>query len=249
MHPPAPFGVLSVVIPAYNAQAVLAATLADVLAWLNRRGVRGEIIVVDDGSRDATAAIARAAGPEVQCISSRVNRGKGHAVRTGMIASGGDWALFMDADNSTPIAHLDRVVDRLGEGDVYIASRRLTDSRIVRPQHRFRQALGRSFPYLVRALLLPDISDTQCGFKLFSRAAIGPIFGEQRIERFAFDVELLLLARRAGLRIVEFPVDWDNPTQSTLRIGRDAARMFLDVLRMRIRFGRMPGGTASAPLK
>lgn len=223
---------LSVVIPAFNAAGCVAQTLAEVRAWLDRHVATNEIIVVDDGSRDDTAARVEAFGQGVRLLRNETNRGKGFSVRRGMLETRHAWALFMDVDHSTRISELERIASQLKEADVWIASRRVPGARIVRRQHRIRQALGRSFPYLVRALVLPDLHDTQCGFKLFSRRATEAIFPRQTIERFAFDVELLVLAREAGLTIREFPVDWNNPTASTLKIHADTIQMFADVLRL-----------------
>lgn len=235
------FGSVSVVIPAYNAEASVTTTLDAVQSFLEAGGVPHEILVVDDGGRDRTSQLVERRGRGIQLLRGEVNRGKGHSVRRGMLASRMAWGLFMDVDHSTRIENLERFAAHAHEADVIIASRRVPGARIVRPQHRIRQSLGRTFPYLVRALVLPDIADTQCGFKLFRRKAIEAIFTRQRIDRFAFDVELLLLARRLGYRIAEVPIDWDNPTDSTLRVGRDAARMFVDLLTLMWRF-RIRGG-------
>ena len=241
---------MSVIIPAYNAARTLANTITEVQTWLAASGLAHEIIVVDDGSTDDTAAIARAAVPPIGLIRYTPNRGKGAAVRTGMLAATRDWVLFMDADNATTIDHLERfaaLLDAPSPPQVIIASRRLPNSRIVRPQHRIRQALGRTFPFVARAIATPKISDTQCGFKLFSAAAARAIFSRMRTDRFAFDVEALLLARRLGYRIAEIPVDWDNPTVSTLKMHRDTFRMLWDlvVMTLRIRWGAVPALPAS----
>ena len=228
------FPSLSVIIPAYNAETSVLETIADVASWLERVGVPHEIIVVDDGSADRTAQRAEGADG-VRVIRNDRNRGKGFSVRTGMLAAQHEWRLFMDVDNSTRIVHLERFAEHADEADVLIASRRLQDSRIVRPQARLRQVLGRSFPYLVRAIALPEIRDTQCGFKLFRAPAAVSIFQNLRCERFAFDVETLLLAKHRGDRIREVAVDWDNPTDSTLRIGTDTFQMFFDLLRITAR--------------
>lgn len=226
------FGSISVVIPAYNAEASIVSTLDAVQAYLEASGLPHEVLVVDDGGRDRTSQWVERRGRGVQLLRGEVNRGKGHSVRRGMLASRLAWGLFMDVDHSTRIENLERFAARAHDADVVIASRRVPGARIVRQQHRLRQSLGQTFPHLVRALVLPDIADTQCGFKMFRRSALEAIFSRQRIERFAFDVELLLLAKRLEYRIAEVPIDWDNPTQSTLRVGRDATRMFLDLLRL-----------------
>ncbi len=245
------FGSISVVVPAYNAERVVVHTLDDIQAHLEAAAIPHEIIVVDDGSSDATARLVTERGRGVRLIRSPANRGKGHAVRTGMLASTLDWAVFTDVDNSTRIHHLDRFAPHAAGADVIIASRRLAQSRIVRQQHRLRQMLGRTFPYIVRTVALPGISDSQCGFKAFRRSAVQSIFTRQRIERFAFDVEILMLARRLGLTIAEAPADWDNPTDSTVRIRLDTFQMLGDVLscswRLRSRVPKpLPGLAASS---
>ena len=221
---------LSVVIPAYNAAGHVVDTLDDVRGWLDAAAVPSEIIVVDDGSLDETPTLVRHGNIAARLLRNDRNRGKGYSVRRGMLAARHDWVLFMDVDNSTRIHHLEQFAPLASDHDVIIASRRLDGARIVRRQPRLRQLLGRTFPYLVRLLAIPDLSDTQCGFKLFRRDAVRAIFPRQRIERFAFDVEVLMLAKKLGLRIAEVPVDWDNPPQSTLRISGDSLKMVLDVL-------------------
>lgn len=244
------FASLSVVIPAYNGSRTLRATLDDVHSFLASRAVPHEILVVDDGSTDDTAAIAERfarerPGAACRLLRNERNRGKGYSVRRGMLESSRDWRLFMDADNSTRITHLDAFAPPARAHPVLIASRRLDASRIVRRQHPIRQMLGKSFPYLVRAIALPEISDTQCGFKLFRADAAREIFPRQRVERFAFDVEILLLARRLGYPIGEVPVDWDNPTVSTVRIHADTFQMFADLIRSAWRLRR--GAAIPAP--
>lgn len=236
------FGSISVVVPAYNAEQTVGATLDDVQSWLEGAGLPHEIIVVDDGSTDDTAGVVESRGRGVRVIRVPRNRGKGYAVRTGMLSTTKAWAVFMDVDNSTRISHLERFAAAGENADVIIASRRMHGATIIRPQHPIRQLLGRTFPYIVRTLALRDIRDTQCGFKAFRSAAIRRVFPYQRIERFAFDVEVLLLARKQGLRIAEIPVDWDNPTDSTVRVHFDTVTMLADVLRA---IWRLRGG---APL-
>lgn len=226
------FGSLSVVIPAYNAQQVVCNTLDAVQAYLESAGIDHEIIVVDDGSKDKTADLVERRGRGVKLLQNDRNRGKGYTVRRGMLESRGAWALFMDVDNAISIDHLDRFARRARDFDVLVASRRLEDSRLVRQQPRFRQMLGRTFPYIVRLLALPEIRDTQCGFKVFRRKVAQEAFSRQRCWGFCFDVEVLLIAARLGYRIAEIPVDWDNPAESTIRLGVDPARMLLDLIRI-----------------
>lgn len=227
---------LSVVIPAYNEEARLGPTVERVLAYLAARGGDTELVVVDDGSKDGTAALARAGGARV--IVQPANRGKGAAVRTGMLAATGSRVLFSDADLATPIEELAKLEARLDAGDdVAIGSRALRDSDIRVRQHWMRESMGRGFNLIVRALLLGGIRDTQCGFKLFTREAAQDLFGRATIDGFAFDVEILWLAR-GRFRVVEVPVVWRHVEESKVSPGTDAARMFADIVRLRLRHRR-----------
>lgn len=225
---------LSVVIPAFNEAARLPATLVRIADYLGAAGLDHEILVVDDGSRDATAAIAEAAlGGRVAVLRNPGNRGKGYAVRRGMLQARGERRLMSDADLSTPIEELERLMRRMDEGaDVVIASRALPGARIEIHQPPFRESVGRLFNRLVQALVLPGLHDTQCGFKLWRAAAAQRAFSRSRLDGFSFDVEALYVAARAGLRIAEIPVVWRNDaaTRVTLLRGTTA---FLDVLRIR----------------
>ena len=232
------FSDLSVVVPAYNAQAVICDTLDAIQAYLESRDIAGEVIVVDDGSVDETRALVERRGCGVRIIGSERNRGKGHAVRTGMLVARGAWTLFMDADNSTSIKHVDRFAGAAAGADVLIGSRNLESSRIVRAQPRVRQTMGRMFPCFCRLIALPQIRDSQCGFKLFRQEVIRPIFERQLCDGFCFDVEVLLIASRLGYRIAELPVDWDNPRESTIRVWRDSPRMLTDLMRIAWRHRR-----------
>jgi dolichyl-phosphate beta-glucosyltransferase len=233
------FPSLGVIVPAYNAATHVGQTLRTIRAWLTAQGVDFELIVVDDGSADDTAAIAEREGAD-QVLRNDRNRGKGYAVRRGMLASQAAWRLFLDVDHSTPIQTLADCVEPARRAAVVIGSRRVKGAKIVRRQPRIRQALGRTFPYIVRAVALPDIRDTQCGFKLFRADAAEAIFRRQRVDRFAFDVEVLLLAKNLGYAVEEVPVAWSNPPGSTLRVGADSTRMLWDLMKTvwRLRGGR-----------
>src|SRR6266568_2532999 len=203
---------LSVVIPAFNEAERLPRTLARVNAHLVGQGPPYEIVVVDDGSTDGTAESARAeGGPALTLLRYQPNRGKGYAVRRGMLAARGARRLMTDADLSTPIEELDRLCARMDEGhDVVVGSRALPASRIEVRQPWYRENMGRLFNLFVRALAVPGVRDTQCGFKLFSAAAARDVFSAARLDGFSFDVEALFLARRKGYRIAEVPVRWRN---------------------------------------
>ncbi len=234
---------LSVVIPAYDEAARLTPTLVRVREWFLRSGLEYEVIVVDDGSRDATSDVARAGGAVV--LRHEPNRGKGYAVRRGMLAARGERRLFCDADLSTPIEELPTLMDALARGfDVAIASRAVAGARVEVHQPAYREAMGRLFNVLVQGLLLPGLSDTQCGFKLFTARAAEEAFAPCRLDGFCFDVEALYVARRRGLRIAEVPVVWRNDTASRVSLGGGSAA-FVDLVRIRLaalRGAYGPGG-------
>lgn len=227
---------LSVVIPAFNEEARLPRSLERLRAFLDARGTGYEILVVDDGSRDATVATAQAAarGSALRVLAGGKNRGKGHAVRRGMLAAVGERRLMTDADLSTPIEEIVKLEAALDAGaDVAIGSRAVAGARIEVRQGALREAAGRTFNRLVRLLLLPGIQDTQCGFKLWRAEAALEAFTPLRLDGFSFDVEALYIARRRGRRIAELPVVWRNDAASRVS-GLSGARAFLDLVRIRL---------------
>ena len=236
---------LSVVIPAYNEAQRLPATLVRIRGFLEARAQSFEIVVADDGSRDATAAVAEAAGgPWLRVLRGGPNRGKGHAVRRGMLEARGERRLMTDADLSTPIEELPSLEARLDRGfDVAIGSRAVVGARIEVHQSAFRETAGRAFNVLVRLLLLPGIRDTQCGFKLFTAAAAQAAFEPVRLAGFSFDVEAIYIARRRGLRVAEVPVLWRNDVATRVG-GVSGTRAFLDLLRIRLNAARGRYGAA-----
>lgn len=230
---------LSVVIPAYNEAARITATLDRVVAWLAAEGLAAEIVVVDDGSADATAEVVEAhaaAHPTVRLVQLQANRGKGGAVRAGVEAARGAWILISDADLSTPIEDLRLLQAAAGDDvPVVIGSRGMKESNLVKRQPIYREMMGRIFNQIVRAAVHLDLHDTQCGFKLLRADVARRVFGALATDGFAFDVEILCRAHQAGFRIVEVPVTWANDERSTVRPIRDASRMFLEVLAIRRR--------------
>ena len=227
---------ISVVIPAYNEERRIGASLTAITSYLERRKEDYEIVVVDDGSRDATAATVEqapgAAGGRVRLLRMPRNRGKGAAVRAGVLASRGSEVLLSDADLATPIEELAKLRARLSDGcDIAVGSRALDGSDIRVRQHPARELMGRIFNTIVRTLLIGDIHDTQCGFKLFRGPAARELFAAASVDGFAFDVEILLLAR-PRYRVAEVPVVWRHVEQSKVSPGRDAARMLMDVLKL-----------------
>lgn len=226
---------ISIVVPAYNEARRLLPSLEQIVAFMNGRDADYEVIVVDDGSTDATEETVRrrcAESPRLRIESYPVNRGKGHAVRHGAERARGDVILFTDADLSTPIAELPRLLTAIERGaDVAIGTRAHPQSDVQVPQPFYRDRAGKLFNVVVRLLLLPRLRDTQCGFKLFRRVTVAPLFREMREEQFAFDVELLYLADRAGLRIAEVPVIWINSPDSRVSVHQGLAA-FLHLLRI-----------------
>jgi len=230
---------LSVVIPAWNEEARLPETLRRVVGFLSERGAAFEVLVVDDGSTDGTAAVVEGFGsPSVRLRRSGENRGKGHAVRTGMLEARGDRRLMSDADLSTPIEDLVKLEDAFARGaQVAIGSRAVPGANVEVRQGAFREGMGRLFNLAVRGLLLPDLRDTQCGFKLFSARAAQAAFSPSRLEGFCFDVEVLVAARARGFSIVEVPVTWRN--DAATRVGLlKGAQAFADLLGIRRRRDR-----------
>jgi len=231
---------LSVVIPAYNEERRLGATLESVLAFLRGKGEPFEVLVVDDGSRDGTAELARGHG--VTVISLPANRGKGAALKAGALASRGRRVLLIDADGSTPINEVDRLVPRLAEASVVVGSRALASSQIAVHQPFYRRFLGKGFNAVLRVLGLTEFRDTQCGFKLLDGPLARRLFAELTVERFAYDVELLLLARRHGERVAEVGVAWADDASSRVHPVLDSSQMLWDVLRLSWRHRRRRGG-------
>jgi len=234
---------LSIVIPAFNEARRLGHTLELVRAWVMRTGRSVELIVVDDGSTDTTAEIVRqhaAEPPAVQLLTNPVNRGKGYSVARGMLAARGARVLMCDADLSTPIEEIDKLWTWLDQGfDVVIASRDLPDSHLDPPQPRLRRWAAWLFRALRRRLLLPELRDTQCGFKLFTRAAAQAIFARQTLHGWLFDCEALGLAQRLGYRVKEVGVIWRHRTHSRVRPLREALVAVPTLLAIRRRLARL----------
>jgi dolichyl-phosphate beta-glucosyltransferase len=227
---------LSVVIPAYNEEERLPNSLQIVSDFLKNQPYPSEIILSDDGSQDRTVAVAREILKEFphQILLTPQNRGKGHAVRQGMLAATGEYILFTDADLSTPIEDVVRFLYRLEKDqDVVIGSRALPDSRVEIHQNFLREAMGKVFNRIAQSWAFKGIHDSQCGFKCFRREAAQKLFGMQKLDGFSFDVEIVYLAQKLGLRLLELPVTWRNSAQSRVRVLWDPLKMLWDVLRIR----------------
>ena len=241
--PKPPF--LSIVIPAYNEENRIAASLKDICHFLAGKPYTCEALIVDDGSTDGTLQLCQAFAanePSFKVVHYPVNRGKGFAVRTGMMAAEGENLLLCDADLATPMEELDRFWDYRNEGfDVVIASRPLRQSHLVRHQPFYREWAGRAFNHAVRAFAVRGIHDTQCGFKLFSREAAATIFPMCFSEGWSFDIEVLYIAQKLGLRIKEAPVHWYHRPGSKIHFLRDGLRMLVDIFKIRLRHRNRQG--------
>jgi glycosyltransferase involved in cell wall biosynthesis len=224
---------ISIVIPAYNEERRLPGTLRAIRRYLDQTSWEfAEIVVVNDGSRDATAAIAREAGARV--LDNPGNRGKGYSARRGILEAKGEWALLTDADLSAPIEELDRLWRAVGDRNAQIAigSRALDRPLVGVPQPSFREAMGRLFNLVMRAITGLPFRDMQRGFKLLETASAMDVFRRQKLGGFGFDVEVLYIARSLGLRILEVPVPWNNVVGAKVSLARGLAA-FLDPIQVR----------------
>jgi glycosyltransferase involved in cell wall biosynthesis len=227
---------LSIIIPSYNEEPRLLATLQKIASYIEASRRNTEVIVVDDGSQDRTAQVAesfRGKIANLRVLSNGVNRGKGYSVRHGSLEAQGDTILFTDADLSAPIEEADKLLAALEEHDVAIGSRAVDRSLIEVHETLFREFAGIVFNTIVRVILRLPFVDTQCGFKAFRRARSRIIFEQQTIERFGFDPELLYLARHHGLSTSEVPVRWSHSPATKVNMLRDSVQMFLDVFVIR----------------
>ena len=228
---------LSVVIPAFNEESRIVSTLEQVLDYLGRQPYSWEVLLADDGSTDATPRLAAEVGERHGADQLRLLRlphgGKGWAVRQGMLQAQGERRFMCDADLSMSIEQIERFLTPMSEGyDVAVGSRTIPGARRIGEPAR-RRITAKGFSLLVRALAPCGIADTQCGFKCFRGEVAERLFSMQMLDGFAFDVELLFLARKLGLRTVEVPIDWHHSPESKVRLVRDATYMARDILRVR----------------
>jgi len=230
---------ISIVVPAFNEQERLPATLRAIVEYLDGcQQVQYEVLVVDDGSADGTARVVEEfarSRPEVRLLANGRNRGKGYSVRHGMLKATGEWVLFTDSDLSAPIEEARKLFEAARREGALIAigSRALDRSLISVHQSWFRETAGRIFNLIMRALTGLPFHDTQCGFKLFEARAARDVFGRQRIERWGFDAEVLFIARKLGYKTVEVPVRWSHAEGTKVRMLRDSLNMFIDLWRVR----------------
>ena len=229
---------LSIVIPAYNESARIEQTLARVMACVERQGWDAEVMVVDDGSVDGTAAIVQRwmeRTPRLHLVQNAGNRGKGYSVRNGLLQATGEVVMFTDADLSAPMEEAERLLAAIQEGaDVAIGSRWLDRTRQTIHQPLYRRFFGRCFNWVTRTVMGLPYKDTQCGFKAFRREAAQVIFRLQRIERWGFDPEILFIARKLGYKVREVPVSWGHDERSRVSYLKDGMKMLEDLAVIRV---------------
>jgi len=230
---------LSIVIPAYNEEPNLGSTLKDIAQYLKAKDYSYEVIIVDDGSSDKTVEIARSSGDlfnSFTLLENPKNRGKGYAVKQGMLAAKGEYVLFMDADNSTRIDQLDKLMGALREGyDIAIASRRIPGAEVDTRQPSYRIILGNIYIMLSRIMLGTTVHDYNCGFKLFTHKAAHLLFSRMTMNDWSFDSELIFLISKFSQKAKEVPVKWhDKSATSKVRPLRDGINSLLSLIRIRL---------------
>lgn len=230
-------GSITIVIPAYNESKRLPPTLERIVAYVRQQERKVDLLIVDDGSQDGTGELAQQViGDRIPLtvLVNRPNRGKGYSVRRGMLEATGDCVLFTDADLSTPIEELDALLAEIEAGaDIAIGSRAMPGSRIEVHQPWWRERAGRLFGFVTRVIALPGIYDSQCGFKCFRREAAQAIFPLQTLGGWAFDVEVLVIARKLGFRVAQVPVRWVNDPNSKVHMLSDGLKMVADMIKVR----------------
>ncbi|MGI4829751.1 MAG: dolichyl-phosphate beta-glucosyltransferase [Janthinobacterium lividum] len=228
---------LSIIIPAYNESARIERALEVVLACLQERDWDAEVLVVNDGSTDGTAEIVQRwtkTHPELFLIENGKNRGKGYSVRNGLLQATGEIVMFTDADLSSPIEEAERLIEAIDAGaDVAIGSRWLDRQKQTKHQPLYRRFFGRCYNWLTRVMMGLPYKDTQCGFKAFRREAAQAIFRLQTIERWGFDPEILFIAQKLGLHIIEVPVTWGHDERSRISYLRDGTQMVREMFEIR----------------
>ena len=226
---------LSIVIPAYNEAERLPAMLMDMKSFLENSDIDSEVIIVNDGSKDNTVNVIKdffTDFKDIRLINNSENKGKGYAVKTGMLEASGDYKMFADADGATPFKEISKLLPELQNGnDVVIASRALKDSKT--KTSFFCKFRGRVFNFLVNKILGLNLSDMQCGFKVFSKKAADIVFVNQSLDGFAFDIEILHKAKKNGFSIKEVPVVWNNVKGSKVKGVRDPIKMFFSIFRVK----------------
>lgn len=229
---------LSIIIPSYNEEKRIGSTLEKIESYMDRKGFNYEVLVVDDGSTDQTKSVAIESGlaqnGRLGVLRNEENTGKGFSVKKGVMEANGEYIMFTDADLSTPIDEFDKLLNSVKSGaDIAVGSRSVSTSKVAVRQPFYRQTMGKIFNLLIRLILGEDFKDTQCGFKLFKGNIAKSLFRDLTTKGFAFDTELLFLARRRGFKVEEIGVVWKNSPHSTVHPMLSSLQMLWDILRVR----------------
>lgn len=228
---------LSVIIPAYNEEIFIKNTLSQINNFLLTKDYNYEIIVIDDGSKDKTFSIVKDLQSKIKdlkIIQNDKNLGKGYSVKKGMLNACGNYKLFMDADNSTTIDHVDNFIKYANDGfDIIIGNRKLKKSNIKKRQSFHKEILGILGNYLIQIFAVPGVKDTQCGFKLFSSKSSSKIFEKLTIYRWGFDIEVLVIAKRRGFKIKSIPILWENREKTNVKLS-DYIKTLEELLKIKI---------------
>lgn len=231
---------ISIIIPAYNEESRLSASIEKIIEFVEINNINAEIIIVDDGSKDNTVSAAKEFGDKVRVLEQPQNMGKGAAVRRGMLESSGEILLFTDADLSTPIYEIKKVLAQFESGtEIFVGSRALDNSMIKKHQPKYRELMGKTFNVFVQLIVFKGIKDTQCGFKAFTNQAAKKIFSIAKLDGFGFDVEVLYIARKLGYKIDEVPVEWYNDERTTVSPIKDSAKMFWELIKVRMMHSKL----------
>lgn len=229
---------LSVIIPAYNEEKRISRTIEDIENYLKNQNFESEIIIVSDGSTDKTVEVVKSFSNKfknLKIIDYKENKGKGFGVREGILKAQGEFRIFTDADNSTPISEIEKFWKEFEMGaDIVIGSREIKGAILDPPQPLFRRFVGECFKFLRKIIIgLWEIQDTQCGFKCFKKETVERVFPKCKIDRFAFDPEILILAKKAGYKIKEVPIYWRNDLMSKVKI-KSIFKMAIDLIKIRL---------------
>lgn len=225
---------LSLIIPAFNEEERIAKNLNNAINYLEQQNIKYEIIVVDDGSNDNTVTIIRNFFKDIKIIELGKNLGKGAAVRAGMLEAKGNIKLFSDADFSTPLYEMHKLIQKIKEGaDICIGSRAIDRSYVKEHQPFYREYMGKIFNKFVQLLVFRGIPDTQCGFKAFKKDVADKLFSHSKINGFSFDVEILYLAKKYGYKLEQIPVEWYNDARSKVHPVKDSFEMFCELIKIR----------------
>jgi len=230
---------ISVIIPAFNEEKRLPDTIDEIINYFKHLKLTFEIIIIDDGSTDSTKDIIlkKYNFKNINYLRNKINKGKGFSIKKGVLNAKGDLILFTDADLSTPIFEFEKLKEYLNKGyDIAIASRALKFSKIEKHQNILRETMGKIFNLIVRLILLKEYHDTQCGFKLFKSTVAKEIFPKTTIDGFAFDVEILILAKILKFKVIETPVIWSNSPESKINPIKDSIKMLKDLIKLRKKY-------------